>query len=217
MIGILLALEVSEWQEKRQLQKREVLYLDRIANELNRADKHYQDRIAVMEGTREAVKHVMNSLLHGQLEDEELFAEGIFHADVLGAVSHPITIYDEMISTGTFSQLQDEYLRDLLTQLKTTYDAGLVQLPYFRVGLQSVRAHLDDLVDWAPVPEEEREANHGWALKLMYDFEELKGNRLLKNQYLEVEDSHGDWIKTVNDIHQLILKCQARVEELRSQ
>jgi hypothetical protein len=215
MVGILLALEVSEWQDKRQLQKREALYLDRISNELNRAEKSYAKQIARLEKNSRALEYVFDSLFQESLFDEDQFSAGLYFADILPTVENPITIYDEMLSTGMFSLLRDEELRDLLTQLHTFYESSMVQLPYYRVGLQAVRTALDQLIDVATVPEELRAANYGHPYRFEFDFTKLRENRLLKNQLYEAVDSHGDWLKQVNDIHGIIAQCLERVEVLR--
>ncbi len=216
VVGILLALQVNDWQQGRILQKREALYLDRVGNELAEAAELYANGIARLQEHRDAVALVNRSFQAQVLadEDETAFRTGILKVDALSTLPHPITIYDEMVATGMFSQLQDEELRLQLTSLNKSYESAIQQLEYYRVGLVDVKATLNTLVEFYTVPEELVEANGGY-FGVRYDFDRLKKSQILKNQYVEAVDSHWDWWREVNQLYTTIQRCKKRVEELR--
>ena len=78
-IGLLAALQVDDWRERRELARTETVYLHRLSEDLNEYVRALHTIIPVFEERRRAVAHVNGSFAAGQIlnGDTALFESGL--------------------------------------------------------------------------------------------------------------------------------------------
>lgn len=203
VVGILSAFALNAWWESKKAQQRESAYFSQIQNEIERADQGFKRYVEGLEDNFRAVKHVYESLEDGEIigGDVELFDQGLLRADVLPAMRYPVPTYRELRITGVFTELSDETLKDMLSELDRAFDFAVAHLEYFRAGLQSAKSELNRSVKFSI--QEPDDDSSSWY-KVSYDFEKLAANELLQNEFVEVIDSHYDWLRLVQQMHSSI-------------
>ena len=70
-------------------------------------------------------------------------------------------------------------------------------------GLQSAKATLNRNVESSA---ESREVEAESSFSASHNFDALSGHELLNNEFVEVVDTHEDWLATVTGLHSLIKK-----------
>lgn len=203
VVGILSAFGLNAWWESKKAQQRESAYFSQIQIEIDQADQEFGRFIETLANNLGAVQHVYECLSEGELVGEyvELFDQGLLGADVLPAMRYPVPTYRESRSTGVFTELSDDSLKGILSDLHMEFEFAVAQLAYYRVGLQSAKAELNRSVVFSVRAPEDGSSD--W-FSVSYDFEELADNERLRNEFVEVVDSHFDWLSTVERLHSLI-------------
>lgn len=207
VVGILSAFSLNAWWESRKTLERESAYYGRIQIEIDQADQNLERSVSRIKDTLRAVLHVYDRLSQGVLVDgdAELFDLGLLKADQLPAIRYPVPTYQELRNTGAFNELTNDSLKNILSEIHLEFQFADAQLEYYRVGLEAAKATLNQHVSFS-VQEPENE-NSSW-FSVSYDFEDLMGNELLRNQFVEVIDSHYDWLTSVEALHSLVRKYQ---------
>ena len=118
VIGILIALQVSNWNQERQEKAKLNVYLEKMREELEQELKITEKEVQKIESLRFLQKRALEILTAKNKKDiPELI-------NVLGSVatawssSQSSEIFDEFISQGLLSKVQDTILKEALINLK---------------------------------------------------------------------------------------------------
>jgi len=121
MIGILLALQVNNWNQNRLDKNEEVLLFGAIAKKMNHNRFQHQHGVKkyteVVNGARKLIKlsgKPMHDSLRSHIEQSLFDVKKRF----LMGKSNQTSIYDELIASGKLNLLRSKKLRQELTQLK---------------------------------------------------------------------------------------------------
>lgn len=209
--GILTAFALNAWWESNKAAEREAAYLDRLRIELKSADESFSRFTSELRGDLLAVRFVNSSLSEGKLNDDdaELFGSGLMLADVLPAIRYPIPTYQELRNTGAFRELENSELKSILSDIHMEYEYSSDQLEYFRSGLVSAKNTLNQAVQFKADSSGNRDESR---FSVEYDFDALRSNRKLKNDFVEVVDTHEDWLYVVVKMHELIKRSREVIE-----
>lgn len=125
MIGILLALQVNNWNQNRLDKNEEVLLFDAIAKKMNHNRFQHQRGIKryteVVNGARKMIKlsrKPMHDSLRSHIEQSLFDVKKRF----LMGKSNQTSVYDELIASGKLNLLRSKKLRQALTQLKANLE-----------------------------------------------------------------------------------------------
>lgn len=131
VIGILIALQINNWNEAEQLRNREIIFLENILNDL-KVDKNKLEDIIKRRTDKAKSAEIMESYYDG-VEIEQL-SDYYFHwTNVLIWEFHsPRNIaFEELVNSGNVSIIQNIYIRSSLLEINASYDE-----------LFTIRAHL---------------------------------------------------------------------------
>ncbi|MBO6793647.1 MAG: hypothetical protein JJ895_07040 [Balneolaceae bacterium] len=117
MIGILMALQINNWNEGRKEYHKEIKYLERLLNEAERDSASLQNSIELVEYKVEQAERVL-SVLNNQTEisDSAKFVRDIFLIGRGGSYHPYFPTYNEMISTGELNIIQNDAITDQISR-----------------------------------------------------------------------------------------------------
>lgn len=186
--GIFVGLQVTEWNERRQLREREVNYLQRLAEDLARMETEFA-AILKRDGGRHGVTLRAFRALEGC--DATLATPDDFRITFAGYQSQPtVTLiertYEEMVSSGALASMADQRISGEI--------AGLFgALRNYKGFVENVRVSLPviDRVLWRSI--DLSYDAEGRPVLRQFDFDAACRNRELRNAAWEITDLIWDW------------------------
>ena len=123
-IGLLGALQVDDWRQRRELAQTETVYLHRLSADLRSYIAFLNEAIPLLEEHRRAVAHVNASFAAGEVlrGDAALFEQGLIFVSHRPLINRPSAAYDEMVATGVFARLQSPSVKRAVA--RSVFDAG---------------------------------------------------------------------------------------------
>jgi len=117
MIGILLALQVNNWNEDRKERQRERTYLNKLLEEAERDSSSLQGVIKLTEYKITQTERLLDILKNNApITDTTQFVRDVFLVG-RGASTRPnLPAYEELIATGSIGIIQNHDITDLLTR-----------------------------------------------------------------------------------------------------
>ena len=148
MIGILLALQVNNWNETRKEQARAESYLLRILQDLESDDQVIKDRIdfwsQVESYGTSAIRHAESEILENDSSWDTVLA--YYQASQLWPYYTNNSAYEELVSAGELSLIRNVELREALTYY---YKLGAAsQADYIFRLVPEYRERIRGLVPW---------------------------------------------------------------------
>jgi len=206
VIGILLGLQLDDWNETRKLRQQESVYLEMILGDLQAMQA---ELLAVTEINEESRNRMMAALYALEACDNSAEAQSdIKYALERYQVSPPINYldatYNEMVASGSLARVQDQ---DIKNKISYTYSAlgGInASLRNFRVSMPNV-----DVIIWKNVSYSvEKDTGR---LSATFDVAELCENIEVRNAFVEMIDIQRDGkaaagrsLAQVNDLIELL-------------
>lgn len=205
--GIFVGLQVTEWNERRQLRERECNYLVRLQEDVTQM----QGAISlIMErggGRREATLRAFRAL---EACDETLAAPDDFQrtfaeyqnqqtAAIIGRT------YEEMVSSGALAAMADRGLSGDIAGVFGALEGYVRQVDAIRISLPEIDRVLWQTVDLSYDAE-------GRPRLAPFDFDTACGNRQLRNAVWEIHDLVWDWetvtVRTAGRIDSLAARLE---------
>jgi hypothetical protein len=130
VIGILIALEVNNWNEDKNRRKEEIKYLTALRTDFETAETSFR---MVMSGVQEQLEHNEQLLTilsgpAGSIPNDSItgmLRKSFIDFPFFGA--HQVTAYDDLVNSGKLAILRSEQLRRALSE----FDAGRVMVKGF--------------------------------------------------------------------------------------
>lgn len=123
MIGILLALQVNNWNEQKKANQKEAVYLDRLHTDLKKDDAYINRR---MQDSQQEIAsyydliHQSRNIQNTIQEFRELMAKGYYSSEQLSLNN---STYTELINTGNIELITNDSLKIGILDLYKHYDA----------------------------------------------------------------------------------------------
>lgn len=135
VIGILIALQVNNWNEQRKLNKSaersiELLYQE-AQNVVSYLTKNYETSQQRVINIDKAAKALSTNSLDSS--DIDSFLEGVYTTPMFEASSPPKNIYEELKNTGKFSEINSIDLKNSISDYYAQLEFFKSQLNYFRI------------------------------------------------------------------------------------
>ena len=117
VIGILIALQVNNWNEERKERKREMIYLHKLLEEAERDSSSLQSTIELTEYKITQAERLLDILKNNTtIADTAQFVRDVFLVG-RGASTRPdLPAYEELIATGSIDIIQNRDITDLLAR-----------------------------------------------------------------------------------------------------
>jgi hypothetical protein len=115
--GVFLGIQVANWNQERQLDERRSAALSRLHAESEAAITYIERRIGVLAGEAELRTDALQRLSDNDWQgaDPARMAKALDSLQYAPAVSPPRAVYDELISTGLYSELGDPRMREAVS------------------------------------------------------------------------------------------------------
>ena len=209
VVGILLALAVDRWNQQRIEANETARIVERLKADTARNLAMFEESLPSMGGVLEDVKAVYRSLEAGSMtgEDPASVESGLARIDVVPGYPLVMAAYDELVATGRLRHLDDPELVDLLSAQRAEYEAAQGVVSYWRANIQGVSDVVDQHVDFYYTTPDLDELGMG----VRFEFEELVGNRDLRNKVFDAVDIHGDWLRLQTSIYDLTKRIDERL------
>jgi len=134
VIGILIALQVNNWNEELKIKNEEKSTLEKLFNEsgqivnyLNEVCNKYDNLISIIDKSAIALN---TKTLNGMQEEE--FAFGVYSTAYFEAISPPKSTFEELNNTGKINHIQSDYVRKSISAYYSELEYINTQLVYFR-------------------------------------------------------------------------------------
>jgi hypothetical protein len=135
--GVFLGIQVANWNQERQLDAQRSAALARLHAESEAAIIYIEGRIGSMAGDAELRTEALRRLSDNDWQgaDPARMAKALDSLKFAPAVSPPRAVYDELISTGLYSELGDPRMREAVSAYIA--DIGWVerQIDYVRARI----------------------------------------------------------------------------------
>ena len=125
MIGILLALQVNNWNESRKLANTESIYLKRFLLELKQDTAYFSHGIKTFQTRNQIIKDFSAALNNEDSQDSTVIqrANDFFRQGWIMATFRPSTsTFDDLSSTGNLNIIRNIALRDDIVKMYYSYN-----------------------------------------------------------------------------------------------
>jgi hypothetical protein len=112
VIGILIALQINNWNQERKENRQEQFILHKLQNEINSDVVNISNQIIVNSDNLSDLKTAANILLNNEAGDITVFKERISNILNIGLFNQNATTFSNLISTGKIELIKNQVLLD---------------------------------------------------------------------------------------------------------
>ncbi|WP_052188182.1 DUF6090 family protein [Cellulophaga sp. Hel_I_12] len=112
VIGILIALQINNWNEERKENKQERFILQKLLNDLNSDIADIDNQISVSKSNLLDFKEAANILLNNEVGDINTFNDKISNVLNISGFNQKNTTFSNLISTGKIELIKNQALSD---------------------------------------------------------------------------------------------------------
>ena len=205
----MLALAADRWNQDRLDRIETDRIVERLVSDTKRNLAMFEGTLPDMRRGLEDVGAFFRALDAGSMdgEDPAQIERAILYVDVVPSYPLVFAAYDELVATGRLRQLDDTELIDLLGNQRAEYEAAQAVVGYWRDSIRGVNDALDRYVDFYYTTAQMNEQGMG----VRFDFDELAGDRDLKNKVFDAVDIHGDWLRLQSAIFEITKEIDAQL------
>jgi len=213
-IGLLAALQVDQWQDRRAFAKAEVRYLERLDSELTEFLQTMNWMQGFVQRNLDGVTAVHEALAAGVLDPERaaVFEVGLLRVAHLPSISVPRSTYDEMVASGSLARLKSEELKKGLSEFYTLDTMTKENFNWWRTGAMQTARELSHHVSFHIVEKSEDENGRTrYKQGVNFDFDALQGNLVIRNGFFWAVDTHDDWKRFLTELVELAEESRASI------
>ena len=210
VVGILIALQVNNWNEVRKLRNNEKVYLARMYEDVNtmiQNSSYFVNREDFLEQSLMALRAIERCELDSTSQYNLEFTLATHQVLALFPIER--TTYDEMLSIGMIAQLSNDSLKVQLSDLFSAIEASQNLLEYFRTELGRASEVIMKHVQFT-IPDQ---SEYGDMMVSDLNFETLCNNLEFRNAMVEVYDARNDANTSTNWIKKRLDKVEELLEE----
>jgi len=141
IIGVVIAFQVTEWNDARKARIRERAAIERLHEEAGEALVYIRHVVAEFDDRNRALESAIRALAEGSWAEVEgaAIADGLQSLGIYPALSPPRSAYDDLVSSGQFGAISSVRVREVLSDYYADLDFLGDQLDYFRQTAVSAR------------------------------------------------------------------------------
>ena len=214
-VGLVAALQVDEWRDRREQARTETIYLHRLSTDLKAYISSLEPSVRNFEEHRRAVQHVSDSLAAGRILDDDtlLFERGLIYVAHLPSIDRPSSAYQEMVASGAFARLKSPELQKAIAELYFTQDSVDANFSWWREQPGDVEKSIQPYVEYYSDRTRVKSTDlAAWGeMRVKYDFDKLRAQREIRNGFYWAADTHGDWVEWSARLLELAKRADAAV------
>lgn len=194
VIGILIALQVNNWNEQSKNQNQEIIYLAKLKEDVqimkNDLDKKLKWMPVQILEAQKALYYVQscNEISKGK----EALKETLLSHGNLGTFFIREGTYVEMQSNGAFSRIENDSLKSMISNLYTSLQDSNDYVSYFRTELSRASSVIWEHMEQEFKPNIELDIASQDQIITKYDYTKLCQSGSFKNALAEVYDVRQD-------------------------
>ena len=213
MIGILLALQVNNWNENRKQEKTQYESLYKLKLDLEHDLGHFYRLDSIYQKWNSDYEYIMDSVLDGKYEKLTSSNQYGIGRGSLYYLTVKQTTYDEMINTGSFYQIKNEALGNDISsyyeyanfeKVKLNKDnqnfADYMLSPDMKeqknIAFRLLQQRNLEYVDWSWLKDPNSELYQELENRAIWSYYALKANRLVLNN---LKNKSVELIRKIND------------------
>jgi hypothetical protein len=201
VVGIILGLQVDDWNEARKKDAQERVYLERLLSDLDEMIAQHAAHEEEANAKLNSIYVTFDALRSCELAPDDVtpFENTLLNHQGLERLKVIRSSYDEMVASGVLARIDDPMLKRKISEIYSEAAAAQQFIEYFTADLgrasDIIWRHVSfDLkpgtasrsADWAAWEGEE------YAVSVAYDFAGLCNAPTFKNAMVEVFDSTKD-------------------------
>ncbi|MET6990791.1 DUF6090 family protein [Sediminicola arcticus] len=121
VIGILIALQINNWNENRKAEKIELTYLIRLKNDLEKDTLYLENKMQYLKGEKAKIYQFVHQLYNVQKTEKEFKQLYILQSYVTESLVLQTSTYEELKNTGLTNIFQNESLKIEILDLYREY------------------------------------------------------------------------------------------------
>jgi len=206
VIGILIALQVDNWNSERLDEIKSRKYLEKLHGEIQSMISVYNNqKVFAQTGYEEALKALKFIESCGENETHEAsFVQTMISHQTLMKYREIRNTYDEMIAAGAFAAIPDKELVGTIFTAFNVLTGGQSQIDYFRDEVGRASAIINTHVTFS--------YNANRELTVSYDVGSLCHNTPFRNAMVEIIDAREDWIVGLDFITSAMVDARDAIE-----
>lgn len=148
VIGILIALQINNWNQERQENMLGENYLERIHRDLVLDTLSFHKKLKINAALRTDIKNVLIDLDNQITSFEEVTNICTIFGNVLDQIFTPNdNTYKGMVSSGNLTLIKNTELLEAITNLYSDYDTKRELFKYNKEWMDAISIHLDSHTD----------------------------------------------------------------------
>ena len=206
VIGILIALQVNNWNEKRKSKATRDDYLNQLSLDIDIMHQNYKGLVTAHQKNLELAREAYSIINSCQIssEQESNFKNLLLSYDNLGVLYQVRDTYEEMLSANLVASIEDKEFKHILSEFFAHRDAMQVFIDQFKGNLNAdykiVKDHLLYGFDSANQP------------TVSYELEELCQSASFKNALVEVVNTRDATYQMVSILYEKLGRMQELIK-----
>ena len=208
VIGILIALQINNWNEANKAVKIEQDYLTKLYADISDmnfiyASSSLEKFTAEIKEAEKALKYVESN---GEMEDlKTAFENTLLTHQVLRSFIKSRSTYDEMLTNGVLARVSNEELKMKITDVFDEIDLSNNYIPYFRDEVGRASKIINEHVLFS--------YNKNSDLTVTYDINEFYSVKPFRNALVEIIDARKDYLRSAQIISLKIKEAKILLEK----
>ena len=206
VIGILIALQVNNWNEKRRSIATRDDYLNQLATDINIMHQNYEGLVQVHKHELELAREAYAIIDSCQIasDQESNFKDLLVNFDNLGVLYQVRDTYEEMLSANLVASIEDKEFKHILSEFFAHRDAMQIFIDQFKGNLNADYKIVKDHVLYGFDSSNQPTAT--------YDIEELCQSASFKNALVEVINTRDATYRMVSILYEKLGKMQELIK-----
>lgn len=210
MIGILLALQVNNWNEKNKKKAEALLYHENLLDDINLMIDDVEESKEYADGNFSAIKTSLKALNKGYLEaaEDSVFEVFLYRYYKFTISLQGLNTYKEMQSAGDLELIRNVHLRDELTDLLDRQDFFIEVHRTFHRNTHLTSDYLDPYLLYSFMSD-----SQNTVPLIKYNFEAMANDNVLiskvSRQAMLWEESisfHDSYQRRLGDVKALLIE-----------
>jgi len=194
VIGILVALQVNNWNEQSKHQNQENIYLAKLKEDVQIMKEDLDKKLKWMPvqilEAQKALYHVQNC--NEFSEGKEALKETLLTHGNLGTFFIREGTYIEMLSNGAFTRIENDSLKTMISNLYTRLHDSNEYISYFRTELSRASTVIWEHMEQEFKPNIKLDITSQDQIIVKYDYNKICKSGSFKNALAEVYDARQD-------------------------
>jgi hypothetical protein len=202
VIGILIALQINNWNENRKAEKIELTYLIRLKNDLAKDTVYLKNKMQYLKGERAKIYEFVHQLYNVQKTEEEFKQLYFLQSYVTESLVMQTSTYEELKNTGLTNIFQNDSLKIEILDLYREYQIAadhFIEINNFTAREIFSKSASIGIKYYVPDLYDEKRLFEGTDWRLIND-PNSESFKLIEETQIHYYIKHGDLFEQLEDL-----------------